>query len=216
MAIHPNPSIPAKLKKIMMPMVKKVVPGTVMQDIASVQPMSAPSGLIFSMRATYSGPPDIVPFTGLVLLKVNEDAETSALKNALAIQQNLLSDFDGVDGARLLTNRAKDVFVELTLVNAAISHKIQDMIHYGPHMMIYALSHEPRDDGSWYMMKAYCSAEKRTVIQTAFGSPNRGKPQSLYQVNVFKGSAATADTVGARVYETYEDVLTKFQLAAGF
>lgn len=43
----------ASFQKIMMPMIRRIVPGTIASEIVGVQPMTGPTGLVFSMRFVY-------------------------------------------------------------------------------------------------------------------------------------------------------------------
>ncbi len=42
-------------KKILIPMIRKTLPSLIAADICGVQPMTGPTGLIFSMKAKYGG-----------------------------------------------------------------------------------------------------------------------------------------------------------------
>ena len=44
----------AGFRKILMPMIRRIIPGTIAQSIVGVQPMSAPVGLVYSMRYQYT------------------------------------------------------------------------------------------------------------------------------------------------------------------
>ena len=46
----------AGFRKIMLPMIRRVIPGTIATDLVGVQPMTGPVGLIYSMRYTYMDP----------------------------------------------------------------------------------------------------------------------------------------------------------------
>lgn len=41
------------LRKILIPMIRRTIPSMMANDIIGVQPMTAPTGLIYSMRARY-------------------------------------------------------------------------------------------------------------------------------------------------------------------
>jgi hypothetical protein len=41
-------------KKVLLPMIRRIIPSTIAADIVGVQPMSGPSGTIFSMKPNYS------------------------------------------------------------------------------------------------------------------------------------------------------------------
>lgn len=43
----------ASFQKIMMPMIRRIVPGTIATEIVGVQPMTGPTGLVFSLRFVY-------------------------------------------------------------------------------------------------------------------------------------------------------------------
>jgi hypothetical protein len=43
----------ANFQKIMMPMIRRIIPGTIGTEIVGVQPLTGPTGLIFSMRYVY-------------------------------------------------------------------------------------------------------------------------------------------------------------------
>jgi hypothetical protein len=43
----------ANFQKIMMPMIRRVIPGTIATELVGVQPLTGPTGLIYSMRYTY-------------------------------------------------------------------------------------------------------------------------------------------------------------------
>ena len=43
----------ANFQKIVMPMIRRVIPGTIATEVVGVQPMSQPVGLAFSMRYVY-------------------------------------------------------------------------------------------------------------------------------------------------------------------
>ncbi len=45
--IHPE------FRKVMMPMIRRILPGTIAQDIIGVQPMSGPTGSVFTMRPNF-------------------------------------------------------------------------------------------------------------------------------------------------------------------
>lgn len=51
---------PQGFQKVVLPMIRKVIPNAIMEDILSVQPMMEPSGLIFSLRPKYTKPEPIV------------------------------------------------------------------------------------------------------------------------------------------------------------
>jgi len=40
-------------QKIILPMVRRIIPGTIATEIVGVQPMTGPTGLVFSLRFTY-------------------------------------------------------------------------------------------------------------------------------------------------------------------
>jgi Major capsid protein Gp23 len=42
-------------KKILIPMIRKTLPSMIANDIVGIQPMTGPSGSIFSMKPNYSG-----------------------------------------------------------------------------------------------------------------------------------------------------------------
>lgn len=46
----------AGFRKIMLPMIRRVIPGTIGTELVGVQPMTGPVGLIYSMRYTYNDP----------------------------------------------------------------------------------------------------------------------------------------------------------------
>lgn len=43
----------ASFQKIILPMVRRIIPGTIATEIVGVQPMTGPTGLVFSLRFTY-------------------------------------------------------------------------------------------------------------------------------------------------------------------
>jgi hypothetical protein len=43
----------ANFQKIMMPMIRRIIPGTIATEVVGVQPLTGPTGLIFSMRYVY-------------------------------------------------------------------------------------------------------------------------------------------------------------------
>lgn len=43
----------ASFQKIILPMVRRIIPGTIASEIVGVQPMTGPTGLVFSLRFTY-------------------------------------------------------------------------------------------------------------------------------------------------------------------
>jgi hypothetical protein len=40
-------------QKIILPMVRRIIPGTIATELVGVQPMTMPTGLVFSLRFTY-------------------------------------------------------------------------------------------------------------------------------------------------------------------
>ena len=47
-------------QKIVMPMIRRIIPGTIATEIVGVQPMTGPTGLIFSMRYVYKNNASVV------------------------------------------------------------------------------------------------------------------------------------------------------------
>ena len=48
------------LNKILIPMIRKIDPINIAEQLCSVQPMSGPTGMIFSLRSTYGLMEDLV------------------------------------------------------------------------------------------------------------------------------------------------------------
>lgn len=48
----------ASFQKIMMPMIRRIIPGTIATEIVGVQPMTGPTGLVFSLRFVYKNAGD--------------------------------------------------------------------------------------------------------------------------------------------------------------
>ena len=44
---------PVPVPRIIMPMIRKILPGLIANEIIGIQPMSAPTGEIFTMKVTY-------------------------------------------------------------------------------------------------------------------------------------------------------------------
>ena len=44
-----------EFRKILIPMIRKVIPGMIASEIVGVQPMTGPSGLVYSMKPRYGG-----------------------------------------------------------------------------------------------------------------------------------------------------------------
>ena len=40
-------------QKLIMPMIRRIIPGTIATELVGVQPMTGPTGLVFSLRFTY-------------------------------------------------------------------------------------------------------------------------------------------------------------------
>lgn len=48
----------ANFQKIMIPMIRRIIPGTIAGDLVGVQPMTGPVGLVYSMRFAFAEPVD--------------------------------------------------------------------------------------------------------------------------------------------------------------
>lgn len=55
MVVNTAASVPATAQKILLPMIRQVFPTLIAQHLG-VQPMTAPTGSIFTMRASYEAP----------------------------------------------------------------------------------------------------------------------------------------------------------------
>lgn len=48
-----KPASTESFEKVMLPMIRRIIPGTIAQDIVGVQPLSEPQGLVYSLRFKY-------------------------------------------------------------------------------------------------------------------------------------------------------------------
>ena len=48
----------ATFQKIMIPMIRRIIPGTIGGELVGVQPMTGPTGLIYSLRFAFAEPVD--------------------------------------------------------------------------------------------------------------------------------------------------------------
>jgi hypothetical protein len=51
----------SNFQKIVIPMIRRILPGTISSDLVGVQPMTGPVGLVYSLRFTFSQATDAVP-----------------------------------------------------------------------------------------------------------------------------------------------------------
>ena len=56
MVVNTAASVTATAQKVIMPMIRQVFPTLIAQQILGVQPMTGPTGSIFTMKATYEDP----------------------------------------------------------------------------------------------------------------------------------------------------------------
>lgn len=54
--VIPRSAVANQFKSIIIPMIRKIIPGMIARNIAGVQPMTSPAGSIFALRYVYRRP----------------------------------------------------------------------------------------------------------------------------------------------------------------
>ena len=67
-------------QKIVIPMIRRIIPGTIAQDLVGVQPMSGPVGLVYSMRFAFSEAADAAGATNDIVAGDEVFANNSKMK----------------------------------------------------------------------------------------------------------------------------------------